>query len=370
MSFGCRLLGGAHVRYPQNPLGEVILSRQTPSKKALISLILCALCALLLITAPAAAQTPPDATPAHTIERDYIAWGHDADGKPTSSWVRMFADGHAEVLATRPEVLVAHADKMWHFVQTHTPAKWLDCVCMMDAEDWDKALASGKCFTDGKLNALELQDLVSGKTVYKYSALPAGMATTEFATAEAAAGIAGNAGPRLFIITTDDMFACGAHGSIQNNFVSLDLATGAVAPLDLPAIQAALPDLRAKAAEKFTARGEDAGLEPPENPADRGGTLSLVHPVYPSPKASPAWRYQFTLDACYACGDGLWSSYSISEWIESDKTPPGLTALTPAPAAVHQAWSLAKTSGEERGWSEVTADPAAKAKLLEIFRKP
>lgn len=345
------------------------------ARKTIIRLILCALCALFLF--PAAAQAPaptpaptPDATPAHTIERDYIAWGHDADNKPTSSWVRTFADGHSEVLATRPDVLVAHTDKLWHFVETHAPAKWLDCECMMSEEDWEKAAAAGKCLTDGKLNTTELQDLVSGKVAYKYSALPAGMATTEFATADGGASIVGNTGPHLLIVTGDEMFACGAHGSHNSTFVAFDMDKAAVAPLDLAAIKAAVPDLQAEAAKNFTARAEDAGLDPAEESTKSGGALSLVQPIYKDAKAAPTWRYQFTLDACYACGDAVWSSYSVSEQLESDKTPPGFTALTAAPSGVQQAWALAKTHGEERGWSEITADPEVKAKMLEIFRKP
>jgi hypothetical protein len=281
--------------------------------------------------------------------------------------VRAHSDGRAEVLATAPYVMVAGGGGVWRLVEGRVSSKLLDCECFFENPDADAD--KGECTTTGEVNHYKLTDALSGKVLATY-----GTTTTDnrsFGELETWAGIVGSAGAAVFVATTTDGFACGAHGSITSGLDLIDLSTGA-SLLDRAAMesaQKAAPDLRAKAAEAFKLHAEVTLID--DVPADQaGGALTMVYPIYPDASAAPQWRYQFTRDACYACSDGRWDSYSVSEWVDSPNVPKGMPAASPAPAAVQKAWAEVNANNDTRGFSALTLDDAAAAKLLAAMKAP
>ncbi len=158
----------------------------------------------------------------------------------------------------------------------------------------------------------------------------------------------GSVGPYTFVKTTTYAFTCGAHGHAAMHFAVTDLdggrAVDVVAELGGERLVAQLAPL---AVEAFRARPESLGAGPftPESVAVTA--------------AAPRWRdgrlviaLQYTSDACYACGDGLWSSYTVSTWADAPVVPPRLQGWVDTPAEV-MALLGERPPGEGGGWSGV-----------------
>ncbi len=311
-------------------------------------LILLIVLSSLFLSFPAVADPLPPASPPPG-ERDYIAW---SDTPPSSTWVRVFPDGRSEILASRPQIFVAHTDKLWYLNEYEKPAKVLDEDCARDSEDEKPEDDPGKCLIDGTLTQTELKELSSGQTALSISSEPDGT--------DNGLHIITNVGPVLFITMTSAAEGL-AHSSFSTTFKIHSLDPSHTPTLDLKAVAISTPSLLADLKTEISENGsiEDGDL----------GTLTLIHLAY-SASSPPKWVYQFTFDSDYVDHDDSWDSYSFSVHIRSDKAPPGF-ALTPTPEAVQKVWSNPKFNSEAKhGWSEITADPATKAKLLEIFRKP
>ncbi|MDX2091408.1 MAG: hypothetical protein SFX73_26345 [Kofleriaceae bacterium] len=157
-------------------------------------------------------------------------------------------------------------------------------------------------------------------------------------TARVVAGL----GRYVFVEESTYEFACGAHGSSASRARVFDLATRTtVGPWVKIADLGPLAD---------TARGALAVRDPaPENDEDLG-ELHLAQTL-------PAWnagrlavRHLVWVDACYACGNGAWSSYTAGTWISDRRVPPPLAreaAMVPAPVA--RAVSTSAPSGVSGG---------------------
>jgi hypothetical protein len=343
-----------------------------------MTLILCACAGVAFADVPPAPVEPPstdttkDATKAAPAvsSQEYLAWGITGEGALTA-WVKAYDDGRVEVVATTPKIMVAGGGGVWSFVDVRTPSKLLDCECIFEKPDADPE--KGDCQTTGEVNQFRLVDALSGRVLKDYGMASMDGNNSDYGFLETWAGFVGSAEQVAFVSSTTDGFACGAHGSVSYSFSAIDLVTGKVIAEDtqMEALQKEVEDLRAKAAVEFKANAEETMLEPEEDPAKEGGALTMVYPIYPSADAAPMWRYQFTRDACYACSDGRWNSYSVSAWVEADKPPKGLVSkLSAPPAAIQKAWAEVKINDSSRGWTALTLDDAAKAKLLAAMKAP
>lgn len=175
------------------------------------------------------------------------------------------------------------------------------------------------------------------------------------------AELLGSAGPLVFIKTWTWTYSCGAHGNTLADFVVLDLAQRAPASV---LSDSARFDIVARHRETaFTLFKADTTVAA-EMPDSLWLTM-IVPRLGNAPRAS--FQYQFTGDACYACGDGRWSSYTRSVLLPAgDTLPPVLAAAAEIPAEVRTAFrTLAPDSGA--GWSEIVMPVARRDALARLF---
>jgi hypothetical protein len=124
-------------------------------------------------------------------------------------------------------------------------------------------------------------------------------------------------GPYLFVEQSTYAYACGAHGFTMASFVVWDIEKARTIDLisQIPNREALFAEAARQLAEEATDGHGTFG--------DGKAEITEVLPVVEG-SGKVAWQVQLTVPTCYACGDGLWSSYTHSVRV---KTP------APAPLA-------------------------------------
>lgn len=126
-------------------------------------------------------------------------------------------------------------------------------------------------------------------------------------------------GPLLFIEERESLFACGAHGTETRSFFVWDIEKREkVQVLE----QLPQPRLRAAARPLLIDAGGFAEGEP---------EITEIIPFIREGRVR--FEAQVTGSACYACGDGRWSSYTRSVRVPVD-TPPALALHAHVPRGV------------------------------------
>lgn len=154
-------------------------------------------------------------------------------------------------------------------------------------------------------------------------------------------------GPYLFLAESQYSYACGAHGSTGASFLVWDVERGR--PVDVIAGIPRSSELRAEAARRFAADEKELGGPFGEDPP----SITELVPVVDGRRL--AFEAQLTIDTCYACSDGAWSSYTRSVRIRT--APPALLAPhaeLPSGVAAFLSRHPDLTLG---GWSEATPRP-------------
>jgi hypothetical protein len=182
------------------------------------------------------------------------------------------------------------------------------------------------------------------------------------------AELLGSVGPLAFVRAWRWSYACGAHGTTGMTFAVLNLARrGDTVALWSDSARAALADrFRDAAAARFKA--DTTGGAPFQ--AD-SGAVTLALPRFPAGQRRLALEYQITADACYACSDGAWSSYSRSVRLPAPPrdTVPLPAALLPyadTPLEVVAAFRM-QPPDSAAGWSEVALPAPRRDALARLF---
>jgi hypothetical protein len=133
-------------------------------------------------------------------------------------------------------------------------------------------------------------------------------------------------GSYLFVEQSTYAYACGAHGFTNASFVIWDLDQARA--VDLVGQVPNRHSLLADAARLFA---EDAADRPVfgEGKAEITELLPVVDPS----SRSVGFQAQLTVPTCYACGDGLWSSYTRSVRVKTS-APPALASFSELPLQV------------------------------------
>lgn len=118
-------------------------------------------------------------------------------------------------------------------------------------------------------------------------------------------------GPYLFVEESQYAYACGAHGSTTMGFLVWDIEHGR--PVDVVSTLPKARELRAQAAARFAADEKELGGPFGEGPP----SITEIVPVVEDHRLG--FEAQLTIDTCYACSDGKWSSYTRSVRV---RTPP------------------------------------------------
>jgi hypothetical protein len=162
----------------------------------------------------------------------------------------------------------------------------------------------------------------------------------------------GSVGPYLFIRESTYVYACGAHGNVGVSFRVHDVEHGT----DVWSSGDAGPflDGRATARERTRAQAdlvadEDVAMFVTDGKLDVD--LTAVLPSFDA-DAVLAVDLQFTAFTCYACSDGVWSSYTKSTTRPLDAIPVSLRPWATPPAGV-AAFLRAYPLLTVRGWSRL-----------------
>jgi hypothetical protein len=134
-----------------------------------------------------------------------------------------------------------------------------------------------------------------------------------------------------------------------------DLTTGAPTKALAPP-EEELKRLERRARDQLAAAAEEEREEPLET-LDAPGEHEVVGLATSAPvwqKGGLALQHLWWAEACYACGDGGWSSYTTTTTVKDDKVPPALAAHATLPAPIA---ARLEAAGEKRaGVSRAPAD--------------
>lgn len=174
-----------------------------------------------------------------------------------------------------------------------------------------------------------------------------------------AVDVDGQIGPWLFVHGTAMDFGCGAHPNTHHAAKVVDLRTGeAWDVLRDEAVRGLVDAVRAELVAPFVAPGPDG--------TPRTEVLGVTD--LEIARLLPRWTpeglvvgVQVAAPTCYACGDGRWSSYTVSEARDLPALPLPFT-----PWATPPAWLGAVQPAD--GWS--LAAPALEPQLAALFAAP
>lgn len=288
--------------------------------------------------AASAQPAPAPGAVAARAERGFVAWSEDAEGAARSVWLD--ASGR-EVAVREGERVIATADgALWRVRVARERVRLASCEQIEDGAGEEAARGER-----GRLARVWLEELGGRRRI----ALLEPAATEGVASIDQRIAIESSVGPVIVVRTELDVFACGAHGSVEVSVRTFDARTGdeiALAGEDADADAGLAP----RARQELLSESEGAIEEPLELdeiqrvasfPAIDGGRVVM--------------RHVLATDACFACSDGSWSSYTRAVTLESEAVPRSIAEHADWPAPV-RAWLRAHPGA--RGVSSVDASVA------------
>ncbi|WP_437966576.1 hypothetical protein WMF04_44405 [Sorangium sp. So ce260] len=266
-----------------------------------------------------------NAAPGGTV----LIWGSAGDGAPRTWHV---AEGGA-VIREEPGIVVATRRGEWRWEMREEQVATSACE-----------LGLGGTREPGEGTAMRGELVLRGKSERQEVITPPdGDESNEI---HHTAALIGSVGPYLFIEERTYTDLCGAHGFEGAGFVAWDAERRAV--VDLLAEVSGVPALQS-AAEALLDEGED-DAEAARQGRDAPELVQIV-PAYDA-RGSLRLTAQLARAACYACGDGAWSSYSRSAVVPVERPPARLATWASPPPGVRA--FLAQTPGVRLGgWSRV-----------------
>ena len=282
----------------------------------------------------------------------YTPWSADL-ARAETAWV----DDAGNVVATRPEIVLAAGGALWAWREGQGSAKGYDCACRGRHNNE----VTADCADTEPVRVVSLVELASGRREKVMGAPDAGTPQRgDLAEAPPEQGITpvGSVGPYLFTEQWIASYTCGA------NHGNSGVARG-------------IRDLRNPAAEVDLVTGDTLKVLAPQADAARAALIASEQVFTPLDDfrfvaLEPAWTaagrlemaYRFAAHACWACGDGRSSGYSRSTLVRGP-VPAALAAWASAPEPVRRYWA-AHPPRPHAGWSEVPPPDAPRA--LQHFR--
>lgn len=244
--------------------------------------------ALALAPAPARAVPPAEAEGEDDAEdRVFLVWARAGDAPPTTFTVA----GDGRVLRAELGIVIATRRGVWSWEEAEEEVATVPCD-----------LGNGPEGERGEGKATRAAVVLRGGDERQEVITPpdGGDANEIGHDVEVLASV----GPHLFIRESTYVYACGAHGSSGAEFHVWDIERGAKLALleDVPDLTS-LQRAAAAALDEGAGEGDAEGRDLPE--------LVMLTPAY-RPGGRLRWDAQLTRWDCYACSDGLWSSYTRS----------------------------------------------------------
>jgi hypothetical protein len=241
-----------------------------------------------------------------------LVWGKTAKAEPKT--YRLLDDGSGHVIDERPGIWI------------HTSKGELGLVLET------KQIALSGCSIDetppqrgqGTLTIVELRS-PDGRA--EQTLLGAGFDEFDVNDLEHGAEVLGTIGSVVFLNEHTYVYACGAHGNTTAGFFAWDAELGKA--IDLFAAVPNQDVLSKKANALINAEsGDDASVDDDVLP-----TIVQLLPVY-SARGALRLDAQWMRSACYACSDGLWSSYSRSAILETGFLHPRFASYAVPPVSI------------------------------------
>jgi hypothetical protein len=162
----------------------------------------------------------------------------------------------------------------------------------------------------------------------------------------------GSIGPYLFVREHTYAYACGAHGSTGVTQTVWDLSRRA---------QADILDPDEHGAADTIGRASAQRLLTPEEGEEQVALENITYVASIPRYLAHGWlsvEHAYTTFACYACGDGEWSSYTRSVHVPAPHLPARAREFVRPPAAV-TAYLDEHPEEKISGWSPVSKEAAA-----------
>lgn len=297
--------------------------------------------------------TDPIAAPAGAGA--WLVWATDGERSETV-WI----DANGAEVARHDGIHLAAGTHVWRVERHEGRATGLDCECVMRT-DPSFATTPEACKIGVPTQVVTAVDLLSTEHIDLVTAPTLASVQDGESSPGVNATIVGTVGPYLFLETYGYSFGCGAaHGNGWFTYDVIDTTTSGRLVVDA---LSASEVTGIKTAETATVLSREL--------ANDG---SVFNPdAYTVTELRPRWQEdgklvteaQLTWDACYACSDGLWASYTRSIRVPT-QVPTRLQPYAAAPAPV-VAWWAAHPPPLTTGWSEV--QPGQEATALAAFQR-
>ncbi|XXX75518.1 hypothetical protein WMF30_48500 [Sorangium sp. So ce134] len=256
-----------------------------------------------------------------------VVWGRTGDGPPRT-W--HLTEGGA-VIRAEPGIVVATGRGEW---------RWEVREARVETSACDFGLGDTREPGEGTASRAEL--VLRGRGARQQVIAPPDADGSN--VIQHAVEAIGSVGPYLFIEERTYTDACGAHGFEGAAFMVWDAGKGAV--VDLLAEVPDVPALQGEAEALLDGDEDDPeAARQEENAPD----LVQIAPAYDE-RGALRLTARLARAACYACGDGAWSSYTRSVVVPAENAPERLAAWVSPPPGVQG--FLARNPGVKLGgWS-------------------
>jgi hypothetical protein len=291
----------------------------------------------LFLLAACGAHAPSPATVDNHVSNatgDYLVWTVSSQGQAETRWLDASGQERGRALG----VLIASGGHLYRLDENHTSTQLRTCD-QLDNDDHGPPAGES---SDGTI--LQLTPLDGGEPLHLDDAIP----DDSYSSLSYGATLQASFGPYLFVETAMEEYACGAHGSNDVGAQIFDLqARSAIAPMVKDG-DGALAPLTAQAYKDLS---EDSG-----DLSDGSVHVGEMRPVWRD--GATQMSYLLWIDACYACGNGNWSSYTSGDWYTSATLPPQLASLPTLPAPIERALESGAQAGvswgqADEGWRRV-----------------
>ena len=233
-----------------------------------------------------------------------VFWVRNGRGETSSAWVE-----NGRVVAVRPGIVLGIGDGLWRWSTNavDAPTRY-DC----ETDRVGRDLVGMGSATRATLTRLDRP----GQVVVVEPALRTAERSADFRHTVA---LDGSLGPVLFLTERSWHFECGAHGDEEVAFHAWDAERRATVAFSAE-LRRSDPRLLRRARAAFRELAETGDVyEPPVVP-------TRVAPMF-SPEGNVWFEHEFAARTCYACSDGVWSSFTRSVRVRTFSVPRGVARV-------------------------------------------
>lgn len=277
----------------------------------------------------------------------FLVWTADSSGAVETLLVQVQAQAAPEVLGRCRGLYVCDGERLH---------EWRNSSHLIWLADRESRGPDGEATQEweSSIEDVSLIDFDTGRSAL-VSPIEPRLREEEFFEMERETRPIGGAGPLLFVTERVWGDSGGAHGNTTFRFYVIDTRTG----LPVEGLSAAefasqfVPERREAVDRHRLGDDYQSGFIAELDLED--AEITLYRPMS-GQTGQPSVEVQFTFMTSYAGSDGLWSSYTQSERIQTDRLPEGLQKVLSPPAALRSFMSQFQHASA-MGWSMLPDEP-------------